>query len=480
VVDRGTLYVAGQFDAVVGRARPSVAAFDVATGTLSAWNPSAIDRSINSVHKLGVAGDTVYVSVSFGSVGEHCGDSEGRGSDFLVAVDAAASAGVRWCSRIGPVLALAGVGDRLYIGGGSELTVLRDDQILEVVGAGTGVLGGWAPRPNGQVLSLVATPDGVLAGGDFSGLAASPRVGAAAIDLATHGVLAFDPDPSLGHGFEGTVDSVAPSGSDVFVAGDFAQIGGRNRRSLAKLDATTGQARRWNARVGSRGRPQALAVHGSRLYVGGDFRNIGGRPRRGLAALDTRTGRATPWRIDANGRVRALAINGHTLYVAGDFTRVGGHRRRHAAAIDLRNGRLTAWRPDPDGRVRALAYARHGIYLAGDFRHAGGKRRSHLAAVNGSQGNARPWRADANGRVHALAVHDGTVYVGGDFTSVDGASRARIAAIDGRTGTLSAWNPATNGRVSALLATPAGIVAAGSFTSLGGTSQTGVGIFPAA
>jgi hypothetical protein len=473
-VDRGTLYVAGQFDAIAGRARPGIAAFDIATGALSAWNPPEIDRSLNSVLRIAVASDTVYVSVAFAFVGERCKELDGRGV-FLVAIDTTARADARWCAAISPVLALAAVGDRVYAGGGWPG---YEQRILRVVSAATGVLGGWDPRPNGAVASLVAAGDGVLAGGDFSGLYHRPRNSAAAIDLETGTLLPFDPQPINEYRWAGTIDALAPQADSVFAAGDFVQIGGRHRRSLAKLDATTGRAQRWNAHVGARGSTRALAVRGQRVYVGGSFRRIGGRPRRGLAALDTRTGRATKWRADTNGRVRALAIMGHRLYVAGDFTRLAGHLRRHVAAINLRTGRVTAWRPDPDGPVRALAFAGRSVYLGGDFRRFGGRRRINLAAVTLSSGKVQPWRADANAPVNTLAVIDSTLYAGGAFNSIAGAPRAHIAALDAPTGAPTAWNPAANERVSALLAAPVGLVAGGDFTSIGTTSQAGVAVFP--
>ena len=468
VVDHETLYVGGQFDVIDGVARPGVAAFDVATGALTAWNPREINRAINSVFKLAVADGTVYVGLHLGFDTERCRQLTGGG--YLVAIDAGKSAGVRWCAGLSPVFALAVAGDRVYGGGGWPG---YEQRFLRVVSAGTGVLGGFHPRPDGPVSSLVWTGDGLLAGGEFSGFDRQTRTNGAAVDLDTGVLLPFDPEVG---GF--TVEAMATHGESVFAAGEFERIGGRQRRSLAKLDATTGRALRWDPRLRSRGRAHALAVYGDRLYVGGGFRSIGGRSRRGLAALDTSTGRATQWRMNTDGRVRALAVDGHTLYVAGDFTRIGEHRRRHVGAIDLRSGRVTAWRPDPDGRVRALAFAGQRVYLGGDFHRVGGKRRARLAAVDVSVGKADRWRANTNRAVHALAVVQNNVFAGGDFTKIGGASRSRIAALDAGTGAPTTWNPGTDAHVSGLLATPHGLVATGSFTSLGGTSQTGIGVFP--
>ncbi|WP_157592035.1 PQQ-binding-like beta-propeller repeat protein [Solirubrobacter soli] len=479
LIDRGTLYVTGQFDAVAGQVRPGIAAFDATTGELSPWNPREIDRLMNEVEAITAAGDTVYVSVSFGFTGERCGSFDGRHPMYLVALAATTRADVRWCSELSPILALAAAGDRVYAGGGYDSVAGPNRRFLRVVSATTGVLGSWNPRPDGEVSSLVATDDGVLAGGLFSGLDSETRTNGAAIDLDTGALLAFAPDLTDNWDL-GPIDAMATHHDRLFAAGDFVEIGGRHRHGLAELDATTGRARRWNAHVSPTGRPRALAVHGRRLFVGGDFRRIGGRPRRGLAALDVRTGSATRWHADTNGAVNTLAIKANTLYVAGNFTRVGGQRRRHLAAIDLRTGRVTAWHPNPDGRVRAIALTVRTVYLGGDFRHVGGKSRAHLAAVDASSGKVESWRAGADAPVHALAVLDGTIYVGGAFRTIAGAARHHIAALDAESGAPTPWDPGADGVVTALLTMPAGLVAAGSFTSLGGTGQTGLGIFPAA
>jgi hypothetical protein len=484
-VQGATLYVGGQFEAIGGRDRPGIAAFDVSTGALSAWNPPGVDWTMAGEGALEVAGDTVYISGAFGFA---CRTSEvDRSLVGLLAVDARTPAEIRWCADVRPSWSSSGwiadvavVGDRVYVGGEFASLAGHRRKNLGVLDATTGVPGSWAPpRTNGRVSSLVLAGDSVLAGGEFNGLQRTTRPSGAAIDLDTGALLPFDPDPEGEHRLPAGVDAVAARGRSVFAAGDFVRIGGRHRRSLAKLDATTGRARRWDAHIGSGGRPHALTVRGHRLYLGGDFRRVGGRARRGLAALDTRTARATLWRADTNGPVHTLTIEDDTLYVGGDFTRIDGRRRRHVAAIDLRTGRVTSWNPSPDDPVRVLAVAGRTVYLCLESHRVAGRRRGRLEAVDAANGALRHWRADAGARIHALAVIDGIVYAGGDFTSIAGGPREHIAALDARSGALTAWDPGANDRVSALFATPAGLVAGGSFSSLGGTSQAGIGIFPA-
>jgi hypothetical protein len=484
VIDRGTLYVGGLFEAISGQKRSGLAAFDVATGTLTAWNPRAVEFVTVDVWALAVAGDTVYVGGDF--------DGMGRAERLsLAAVDAHTGRLLPWRADLkrvddnGVAIALAVAGGRLYVGGSFDSIAGQPRTNLAAFSTTTGTLSPWDPRPSREVFSLVAAGDGIIAGGAFSGVDSVRRSGIAAIDHDTGALLPFDAHASVTTDIDATdIDAIATYGSSVFVAGGLGRVGGRRRLAVSKLDTQTGRARSWNARVESSGASccgvTALAVYGRRLYVGGLLTRIGGQRRVHLAAVDARTGRVTPWRMDANDWVTGLSVHGRTLYVTGLFTRIGGQRRRGIAAVDLRSGRLTAWNPRPDGKVETLAFTRGRVYLGGEFRRVGGPRRSHLAAVNASDGKVQAWRADANASVQALVVIAGTVYAGGDFTSIAGAPRERIAALDTRSGLPTAWNPGADQQVAALLATPAGLVAAGSFTSLGGTSQTGVGVFPPA
>ena len=479
-VARGRLYVGGLFCTIDGRDRACIAAFDTATGALTSWNPAGYDRTWGAVDAIEVTGDTVYLGGSFDRMG-------GAARARLAAVDARTGRALPWRADarggdervVGDVQALAVAGDRLYVGGNFTSLAGRRRTNLGAVSATTGAPTSFdPPRPSDFVLALVAAEDGVLAGGSFNGFDSRPRTSVAAIDLDTGGVLPFDAHPEGAYGYA-EVAAVATQGRSVFTAGDFDRIGGRRRRALAKLDAQTGKAQAFNARVGPVWTTlRALAVHGRRLYVGGTFRRIGGHPRRGLAVLDTRTGRATGWHADADHAVRGLVINGHTLYVTGAFTRLGGHRRRHLAAIDLRSGRVTAWNPNPDRPVRALAFADGRVYLGGRFRHVGGHRRKNLAAVNTSDGKVQLWQPRANAPVHALAIIAGTIYAGGAFTSISGARRKHVAGLDLHNGAPTPWNPGADKPVDRLLATPAGLIAAGGFESLAGTTHQGLGIFP--
>jgi hypothetical protein len=172
------------------------------------------------------------------------------------------------------------------------------------------------------VLALVAAEDGVLAGGSFNGFDSRPRTSVAAIDLDTGGVLPFDAHPEGAYGYA-DVAAVATQGRSVFTAGDFDRIGGRRRRALAKLDALTGKAQPFDARVGWRAYPAPSPCMAANCTSAAP--SAASAAVRDAASLFWTPAPAAP-RAGTRTRSRRprLVINGHTLYVTGAFTRLGG------------------------------------------------------------------------------------------------------------------------------------------------------------
>jgi hypothetical protein len=70
----------------------------------------------------------------------------------------------------------------------------------------------------------------------------------------------------------------------VFASGDFSVIGGRARRFLAVLDATTGAATPWDGAPDDA--PTVLYSDGTHVYAGGAFVSVGRRLTGGFAELD--------------------------------------------------------------------------------------------------------------------------------------------------------------------------------------------------
>jgi hypothetical protein len=135
----------------------------------------------------------------------------------------------------------------------------------------------------------------------------------------------------------------------------FGQVGGQARRSIAALDATTGNATPWYPQPTAWGSPtevKALALVEGSLYVGGAFGSIGGQPRICLASVDTSTGLATNWDPGTDGLVWSLAAYGGTVYAGGGFTRAGGLPTSGLAAFSTEQPVI------PEAPVTRLAISR--------------------------------------------------------------------------------------------------------------------------
>ena len=226
----------------------------------------------------------------------------------------------------------------------------------------------------------------------------------------------------LGTGTDVNVYSMAVSGSNVYVGGQFTTAGGVTVNHIAKWDGSS-----WSALgSGVGGEVLAIAISGNNVYVGGFFNTAGGAPARNIAKWD-----GSSWSALGTGPdyyVRALAISGSDLYVGGDFTNAGGVPANHVARW---NG--TSWSALGSGvnhNVYAVAVNGNDLYVGGRFTAAGSLPTSRVAGWNGSTwfDLAGGVNDDSNnGRVYALTPGSVGIYAGGTFTMAGGLPAARIA-----------------------------------------------------
>ena len=136
----GVLYAAGWFDRVEGTARNGLAAFDAASGALAAWNPgltgSRFAYDDGSVEALAVGENTLYVAGDFTR-------AAGRARPGLAAFDLATGAPTAWAPKLdgadGVAVALAVAGDTVYVGGSFDrMSATCDGRNLAAVDARTG------------------------------------------------------------------------------------------------------------------------------------------------------------------------------------------------------------------------------------------------------------------------------------------------------------------------------------------------------
>ncbi|MEQ1833386.1 MAG: T9SS type A sorting domain-containing protein, partial [Candidatus Eisenbacteria bacterium] len=230
--------------------------------------------------------------------------------------------------------------------------------------------------------------------------------------------------------------------------------GGQPRNSVAALDARTGRATAWDARLAPQRRyiahgtwvwpaVNAVTVRDRSVFIGGAFSDLGGVVRPGLAALDARTAAVLPFDPQlAGGSVAAVAVAGRTLYVAGALYQIGGEIRPNLAALDITTGRATRWNPRADAPVEMIAIAGRQLFAGGWFSSVHDwEPRAGLAAIDLTTGRATAWAPQANGRVLKVAVAGNRVFASGSFSQMNGVPRRNLVALDGTTGALDAWDP---------------------------------------
>ncbi|MEV4343712.1 PQQ-binding-like beta-propeller repeat protein [Actinoplanes sp. NPDC049596] len=325
------VYVAGDFTAAVVNGKPvargRLAAVDARKGTLLPWSPSADGR----VKAIVVSGGSLYVAGDFTAI-------DGVKRDSLARLDPVTGdlhSTFKHTISGRPLAAYAAHG-RLYLGGSITAVDGQARGRLAAFNLTTGMLDKrWTPTADDQVETIAAGGGRVYVGGKFHRINSTPGYDRlAALDPATAAVVTtFKPRPPVityalavtadtvysAHGGQGgRVSSYTHAGDlrwsatfdgdaqAVTVLGDTVYAGGHFDRACS------------TARTGSQG----VCVDGADNRVK-------------LAALSAADGHLLDWTADANGieGVLALASNPRLQAVAmgGAFTTIEGRQQKRFA-----------------------------------------------------------------------------------------------------------------------------------------------------
>lgn len=297
--------------------------------------------------------------------------------------------------------------------------------------------GTWVP--NGTVFAIARHGDRVYVGGGFTAwknLATGRSVKqarVAALD-ATTGRLVTDFNPVVDLPVRAV--AVSPSGSEVFLGGDFSAVNAVPSTRLAAVDPAGDLVPGWQASASASVRDLLVADGG--LYAAGKFSSIDGTTRRGLARLDVATGVVDPsWVANtAGGRAVTLSRSedGTKLVAGGTFSSLDGAPRVLLGSVGLADGVVTPWTPPvvcDTCTVFDVAVGNGRVYAATGG--GSGGRAASWDAVTG----ARQWIKRGDGDVQAVAVGPAAVYVGGHFgPEFDAQPRQQLAALDPFNGSL--------------------------------------------
>jgi trimeric autotransporter adhesin len=481
-----SVYVGGDFTKIAGQNRANLAALDATTGALRAgWNPKPTHSfSLVQITTLVPVGNTLYVAGAFTNIG-------GKARGCLAVLDATTGLATDWDPSISVtdsgmvVNTLAFNGSTLFIGG--DFTAIGEQSRWDIAALdttkNTGNLLGWnAGFVGGNIRSIVIHNNTVYVGGGFYMINGQMRNSIAALDATTAAVSSWNAQMD-----QNGVNVLATDGTTLYAGGGFAQAGGAVRQGLAAFDLATNAL--LPAFAGTNGQVTVMQAQNGLLYIGGLFTSVGGAQRTNLAAFDRTTGKLKDWAPITAGSsyntVYALAIAGSTVYIGGDFFTINGQTHWYLGAVDATSGAVLSWAPKLSGGgytvVNSIQPSGSSIIVGGRFDYAGEVGatvvRNGLAAFDSTSGASTSWNPSSGDpatdpvQVVSMAVQANILYVAGTFSQLSGQPRTNIAAIDLPTGTLTNWAPQADQTVQTLLPAGATIYAGGSFSHIGGRPQ---------
>ena len=430
-------------------------------------------------------------------------------SASVAAPPAADPDGPTWVADLS-VQAFARDGQTLYIGG--DFTRLSPRTGATIVLDGNDARQS-TPEVNGDIRDSARDSNGgFYIVGSFTAVGGAPRPGVA--HLLPDGSLdtAFSP-PAI----TGSIQSIAVSGSAVYIGGTVSGVGGTFRNNIAALNPTTGALLPFSQGVsGYSDAITTMLVSGTTLYAGGSFSDSSGNNGIGmLAAYDTAAaggaGAIKPAFVpEPNQTVNALYLETgtNTLYLGGGFGCLpdlndnqgcdgGGELvRRNIAAVDATTGAVKAFNASVSlsgpnfSSVQTIGRDTNALVFGGDFNCVGATNnddedcndggefaRQNLVRVNLTTGAPDGWQPNPNETVRALDKTNASWLIGGDFTTIGGQPRSHLARVgEDNAAPVGALDVAPDAAVHTIVRRndPSRVLIGGDFRGAGGVKRAGL------
>ncbi|MCA8917522.1 MAG: putative Ig domain-containing protein [Planctomycetes bacterium] len=421
-IDGNTLFVGGDFTNIGGAMRNNLAAIDLTSATVMAWDP-APDQI---VHALEVLSGRLFVTGVFDNI---AGSSRAHAASFDVSTLTLNS----WQPAVvgGYITSLATDGTSLFASGffnsagGSSPHLAQLDPFSNNASS-------WTPSPSAGVSGLAVDGNKLYVGGSFTTISGTSRQRLARYDISTLALDGWMPSA------DDVVSTFAFSGTKVLIGGSFGQVNGQATSNLAELDTTAGGLGQYWPQPSDAVR--SISFSGGQVMVGGAFSSISGTARPYLASFNRTTGQPTGWMPQPNGVVNALSIDGGTLYCGGAFTSLTGQTRNGAGSFTISNGNLGGWDPDITGQVQDLHISSDVIYLGGNFTAVAGKPRRNFTAVDKLSGADAGVMTGFDSTVFDVWESGGVVVAGGQFLN-GGISANSALLLNPSTGALLSSQP---------------------------------------
>lgn len=363
---------------------------------------------------------------------------------------------------------------------------------------------------NGTVFGIAQVGSTIVMGGSFTSVTSPNR--ATTYNLPY--VIAFDQatgavNTAFAPGLDGQVNAVlpGPTAGTVYVGGSFNNANGVKAKGLVLLNVSNGSRVAGFATLAMNGIVNTVARSGSRLFLGGTFTTIGASQRGGIASFNATTGALDSfmtskveinhnWTATNGGAKGGVGVSkidvtpdGSRLVAIGNFKQVDGLPRDQVALWNT-SGTTAVVRSDwqthgyeaacyywaYDSYVRDVDFSPDGSYFVIGATGGGTGTLCDTAArfnTADSGTDIKPvWAAYAGGdTVLSIAITGTVVYAGGhmrwmnnpngnDAPGGGAVPRPGIVALDPANGIPLTWNPGRNPRGAGaytLLATAQGL-----------------------
>ena len=423
-LDSGGLFVGGKLRPTLAGPRRFLLQVSIANSAqFSAFAPE-LDGAVSEI-KFESNGD-LRIAGNFARAAESALSGVAQFSNLGVV-----RAGVDLAPRVPGVvrtaLSLPGSGQTLIGGDFVEVDGQRHERLALLQRNGQ-PLAGFTARTDATVRALAADSNGnAYIGGSFTRVNGTPRIALAKLAVATATLDAIWLPAPISNSAPDIAQlellSLA-SNNELYVAGDFVNIGGQARSNIAKLSThNSGSAiAAWAAPPGTSALAMAADRAGGMLVSGPGFSASVVRLSAGSGQVDAGF---APFVVGAE--VTGIFVEDATnLLICGGFDAVNGLARKGLARLNLSGTVDPAFVPNTANLQSALTRVGNFIYASGD---AANLNISGLVRVFADSGALdASFAPQPDGLVTALAAGAaGALVVGGEFSRIDAQQRLGIA-----------------------------------------------------
>lgn len=494
-LDGGTLYIAGDFDAIGGQTRVGLAAVNAQTGALLPWTPALefwdnVGFASIQFYAIQVIGNKVFLGGAF--QGGYDTSSTFINRRALVAFDKQTGALSTWNANIGAggqqVYCLNSWNDSLVVGG-AFLSIsggIRNNlAIIDTISAG---LSPFNAHFNNAVYSIYDNDSTFYVGGFFTQVNFSnSRTGIAEINKSTGNLTSFA--PALLAQNTPIVRQFKKTGNELSICGRFNSINGDARGGFTTINLLTNALSSYIVNGGGifPFEFNTFFEIGNDLYLGGSFSNFSPvvKPAVGVAAIDESTGDTLPFPLlsgnSSNGIIWDMAIHEDYLYVGGDFD----HNQpltltsyKNLLRINLLTDSVDySWRPQPNNAVFSVLPDSNYLFVGGFFSQLDTNNRNLVAKINLTNGTVEPFNpfntpVGVNEVIFDLEKHGGNLFIGGTFIGLQTLVRENFAVVNANSGLLLPPTFNANGFVRTFNKHQGKLYIGGGFTEINGNIRS--------